>query len=136
MKELEVRADGSELSTVITFVDEQIEAVGCSPKTLMQIELSVEEIFVNIANYAYAPGTGSAIRRLDISGDPPTAEITFVDKGRQYDPLAKEDPDVTLPAKDRGIGGLGIFLTKKSMDEVSYVYRDGSNVFTMKKVLV
>ena len=136
MKELEVRADGSELSTVIAFVDEQIEAVGCSPKTLMQIELSVEEIFVNIANYAYAPGTGSAIIRMDISGDPPTAEITFVDKGRQYDPLAKEDPDVTLPAKDRGIGGLGIFLTKKSMDEVSYVYRDGSNVFTMKKVLV
>ena len=102
----------------------------------MQIELSVEEIFVNIANYAYTPEVGNALIRVDISGDPPTAEITFVDQGRQYDPLAKEDPDVTLPAKDRGIGGLGIFLTKKSMDEVSYAYRDGSNVLTMKKTLV
>lgn len=135
MKELEVRADGDELSTVIKFVDELIEEVGCSPKTQMQIELSVEEIFVNIANYAYTPGTGNALIRVDISGDPPTAEITFVDQGRQYDPLAKEDPDVTLSAKERGIGGLGIFLTKKSMDEVSYAYRDGSNIFTMKKVL-
>ena len=136
MKELEVRADGDELSTVIDFVDGLIGTVDCSPKTQRQIELSVEEIFVNIANYAYAPGTGSALIRVDISGEPPTAEITFIDSGRKYDPLAKEDPDVTLPAEKRGIGGLGIYLTKKSMDEVSYEYRDGSNVFTMKKVLV
>ena len=136
LNELEVRADGEELSKVIEFVDGLIEPMDCSPKTQMQIELSVEEIFVNIANYAYAPGTGTALIRVDISGDPPVAEITLIDRGKPYDPLAKEDPDVTLPSKERSIGGLGIFLTKKSMDEVSYVYRDGCNMLTMKKVLV
>ena len=135
MKELEITASTDGLNTVIGFIDEQLEAAGCPMKTQMQIELAAEEIFVNIASYAYAPETGMAWIKIGVDGEPLTAEIIFADKGKQYDPLAKEDPDVTLPASARGIGGLGIFLTKKTMDEVTYEYRDGMNILTLKKVL-
>lgn len=134
-KELDINASVDNLNAVTAFIDEQLEAADCPMKIQMQIELAVEEIFVNIANYAYAPGTGDAVIKMRVAGEPPTAEITFADSGMKYDPLAKEDPDVTLPAKDRRIGGLGIFLTKKTMDEVAYEYRDGKNIFTMKKIL-
>lgn len=135
IKVLETAAAVDELDTVIGFVDEQLEAACCPMNVQLQIELAVEEIFVNIASYAYAPGTGNATVKVGISGDPLTAEITFMDSGVQYDPLAKDDPDITKPAEERDIGGLGIFLTKKNMDEVAYEYRDGMNVFTMKKVI-
>ncbi len=135
IKELEIEASVDKLSEVTEFIDQQLEAADCPMRTQMQIELAVEEIFVNIANYAYAPGTGSATIRMSVAGEPPVAEMTFIDSGVQYDPLAKEDPDITLSAKDRNIGGLGIFLTKKTMDELSYEYREGKNIFTMKKSL-
>lgn len=136
IKEFTTDASVDNLGAVTAFIDEQLEAAGCPMKTQMQIELAVEEIFVNIASYAYPPGTGTAVIRVGIDGEPPAVVITFIDAGKQYDPLAKEDPDITLSAKDRGIGGLGIFLTKKTMDDVSYEYRDGKNIFTMKKILV
>ena len=135
MKELDIAAAAEELDNVIGFVDEQLEAVGCSIDQQMQIELAVEEIFVNIANYAYAPGTGNAVIKVCIFDEPKAAEITFTDHGVQYDPLAKEDPDIYLPAEEREIGGLGIFLTKKNMDEVAYEYREGKNIFKMKKMI-
>ena len=135
VKELVTAASVDNLETVTEFVDEQLEAADCPMNIQLQVELAVEEIFVNIASYAYAPGTGNATVRVGISGEPATAEITFMDSGVQYDPLAKDDPDVNLPASERDIGGLGIFLTKKNMDEVAYEYRDGMNVFTMKKIL-
>jgi len=135
MKILDTAASVDELDKVIGFVDSQLESVECPIDKQMQIELAVEEIFVNIASYAYAPGTGNAVIKVCISGEPQTAEITFTDRGVQYDPLAKEDPDTDLPAAEREIGGLGIFLTKKNMDETAYEYRDGMNIFTMKKIL-
>ncbi len=101
----------------------------------MQIELAVEEIFVNIANYAYAPEIGRATVRVSVSDDPLTVTITFIDRGVPYDPLKRSDPDVTLSAEEREIGGLGIFMTKKVMDEVAYEYKDGQNVLTLKKRL-
>ena len=100
---------------------------------MMQINVSVEEIFVNIAHYAYSDKIGEAVIEVEIDDEPKTITITFIDSGVKYDPLAKPDPDVTLSAKDRKIGGLGIFMTKKFMDELSYEYRDGQNVFSMKK---
>ena len=99
----------------------------------MQIEVAVEELFVNIAHYAYAPDTGSATIRTEITAG--TAEITFIDSGVQYDPLAKPDPDVSLPASERQVGGLGIFMVKKSMDDMRYEYRDGKNILTIVKKL-
>ena len=123
------------LDKVLAFVDEQLEATECSMKIQMQIDLAVEEIFVNIANYAYDPETGPATVRVDVTPDGTVVTITFVDNGVPYDPLAKADPDITLSAEQRDIGGLGIFLVKKNMDDVSYEYVNGSNILTLKKGL-
>ena len=136
MKELELEAKVENLSEVLAFVDEQLEAADCPMKIQMQIDIAVEEIFVNIANYAYAPEIGTATVRVEVLGDPPTVDITFIDGGVPYDPLAKDDPDVTLSAEERQIGGLGIFMVKKSMDDVKYTYLDGHNILTIKKGLV
>ena len=135
MKELELQASLDNLDTVLQFVDEVLEEAGCSMKAMMQIDLAVEEIFVNIASYAYSPGKGDAVIRLEIAGNPRCAEICFMDSGVPYNPLKKKDPDVTLSAAEREIGGLGIFMAKKSVDDVRYEYRDGRNILTLKKYI-
>jgi len=133
--ELEVEASGDRLPEVTDFIDRHLEEAGCTAKTRMQISLAAEEIFVNIANYAYAPGTGTASVRVELGGDPASVSITFEDGGKPFDPTAKTDPDVTLSAAEREIGGLGIFLTKKIMDDVRYEYREGRNILTVTKKL-
>ena len=120
---------------MIDFVNARLEAVDCPPKAQMQMELAVEEIFVNIAHYAYAPSKGNATVRVEISEQPLIVTITFIDQGIPYDPLKKDDPDVTLSSEERAIGGLGIFMTKKVMDDVSYEYKNGQNILTLKKAL-
>ena len=130
-----VNADVNELQRVLNFVEGCVQEIDCSPKALMQINVAVEEIFVNIAHYAYSGKIGEAVIEVEIDDEPKTVTITFIDRGVKYDPLAKPDPDVTLSAMDRQIGGLGIFMTKKFMDKLSYEYRDGQNVFAMKKNL-
>ena len=130
-----VNADVNELQRVLNFVEGCVQEIDCSPKALMQINVAVEEIFVNIAHYAYSGKIGEAVIEVEIDDEPKTVTITFIDSGVKYDPLAKPDPDVTLSAMDRQIGGLGIFMTKKFMDKLSYEYRDGQNVFAMKKKL-
>ena len=131
--ELELEATRDNLPAVQAFVGERLEAADCTPRAAMQIELAVEEIFVNVASYAYSPETGLAKVRVEVSGDPVTVTVTFIDGGVPYDPLKREDPDVTLSADQRDIGGLGIFMTKKIMDDVAYEYRDKKNILTLKK---
>ena len=131
--EMETEAVDASLAAVTAFVKGHLEESGCSLRNQMQIELAVEEIFVNIAHYAYAPGKGRAVVRVEVSDEPPAVTITFVDRGIPYDPLSKKDPDVTLTAEERGIGGLGIFMTKKIMDDVAYEYKDGSNILKLVK---
>ena len=133
--ELEVVAVPENLAGVQAFVEERLDAAECSMKAKMQISVAVEEIFVNIASYAYAPVQGKAAVRVEVSEHPVTVSITFMDHGTPYDPLAKEDPDVTLSAEERDVGGLGIFMTKKFMDDVSYEYKNGQNILTLKKNL-
>ncbi len=135
MKELDIEAVKDNITEVLGFIDEQLESTGCSPKTLMQIDLAAEEIFVNIAEYAYDPETGPATVRVEVKPDGSAVIITFIDHGVPYDPLAKEDPDVTLSAAERKIGGLGIFLVKKNMDNIKYEYVNGSNILTIIKKL-
>ena len=135
MKELVIDADGKNLWAVQAFVDEQLEEAGCPLLTQTAIDIAVEEIFINIASYAYAPGKGVATVQVAVHEAPPCAEITFIDSGMQYDPLAKPDPDITLSARERKKGGLGIFMVKNSMDDVRYAYRDGKNILTIKKNL-
>ena len=135
MAELIVEAKLDNLAQVLQFVDSRLEEEDCPIGVQMKIDVAVEELFVNIASYAYTPGSGSAAVRMEVEEDPKTVVITFVDHGVPYDPLAKEDPDVTMPAEDRQIGGLGVFMVKKTMDDVAYEYRDGQNILTLKKNL-
>jgi len=123
------------LQEVLAFVDGQLEAVDCPLRVQMQIDVAVEEIYVNIAHYAYAPAIGPAVIRLSVTPSPGMFEITFIDEGVAFDPVAKADPDVTLPVEQRQIGGLGIYMVKKSMDEVLYAREDGKNVLTLRKRL-
>ena len=131
-EELILPAKVENLDEVQAFVGERV-GEDCSPKAQMQLDLAVEEIFVNIANYAYAPGEGKAAVRVQVSEEPRRVDVTFRDRGVPYNPLEKEDPDVTALAAERKLGGLGIFLTKQLMDEVQYEYRDGQNVLTLTK---
>lgn len=121
------------LNDAISFVEEQLEEFDCPMKTVMQITVCVEEMFVNVAHYAYEGAKGVAALSVGVEDD--SIVITLADSGVPFDPLAKEDPDITLSAEERGIGGLGIFMVKKSMDSVRYERRDGENVFTMTKKL-
>ena len=131
--ELTLEATVENLTPVMAFLEEHLEEAECSMKAQMQIAVAAEEIYVNIAHYAYAPGTGEATVRMEITDDPRTASITFIDRGVPFDPLAKPDPDVTLSAEERGIGGLGIYMTKKTMDDVRYERVDGQNILTLVK---
>ena len=121
------------LPSVIEFVEETLERYECSMKMQTSICVAIEEVFVNVAHYAYGGGEGEVT--LGIAFDTETRVATFrmADKGVPFDPLQKADPDVTLSAEDREIGGLGIFITKKTMDAVNYVYENGENLLIMKK---
>lgn len=133
MKELKVKADISELDKVLSFADSILESMDCSMKAQMQIDVAIEELFVNIAHYAYPSGDGEAVIEVEADEANKTVSITFVDQGIPYDPLKNADPDITLSADERPIGGLGIFMVKKSMDDVSYEYKDNRNRLTIKK---
>lgn len=133
MKELSIEAKVDNLGKVLAFVDGQLETFACPMKQQMQINVAVEELYVNVAQYAYAPEVGMVTLRVETVGEPHSVMITFIDSGRPYNPLEKPDPDITLPAEERQIGGLGIYMVKKSMDDMAYEYRDGKNVLTIKK---
>ena len=124
-----------QLDEVLAFVTDQLDRLDCPPKHRIQIEVAVEELFVNIASYAYRPGTGTADVTVEAFDNPKAVEITFRDSGVPYDPLAKQDPDISLSADDRQIGGLGIFMVKKTMDDMRYEYKDNRNVLTIRKVI-
>ena len=133
MKELTINATVENIPEVTAFVDEQLEAFDCPMKAQMQIDIAIDELFSNIAYYAYNPDIGPATVRVEVVEDPMAVVITFIDKGVPYDPLAREDPDTTLSAEERDLGGLGIYMVKKSMDEVTYEYKDGQNILKIKK---
>ena len=135
MKTLTIEATPENVDKAVAFVDEMLEEYGCGMKEQMAIDVAVDELFVNIANYAYSPDIGYATVMVDVVKDPLAVEITFVDNGVPYDPLAKADPDITQSVEERRIGGMGIFIVKKSMDSVNYEYKDGKNILTIKKNL-
>jgi len=135
VKELVIAADRNNLLKVQSFIDEQLEDAGCPMLTQIAIDVAVEELFVNIASYAYDKEIGVAVVQVEMLNEPLSVEITFIDNGKQYDPLANPDPDTTLAAKERKKGGLGIYVVKNSMDDMRYEYRDGKNILTIKKNL-
>lgn len=133
--EIEIKALTENLQELISFVDGHLEDMGASMKAQMQIDIAVEELFVNIAHYAYAPDVGEAVISVAKDKEKNQISITFADNGKPYNPLEKTDPDVTLSAEERSIGGLGIFMVKKSMDDMRYEYKDGQNILTITKRL-
>ena len=133
MKIITVPAEAAALEMVNAFIQEKLESINCPKRAKMQMMLAVEEIFVNISSYAYHPEVGQAEVGVDIDGDPPTVTIRFLDQGRPFNPLEKPDADITLSAQEREIGGLGILLVKKIMDQVDYAYENGKNILIIKK---
>lgn len=133
MKEITIAATVENIDVVTDFVNEQLESCDCPIKAQMQIDIAIDELFSNIAHYAYNPETGDATVRVEVVEDPMAVVITFIDKGIPYDPLKKADPNTSLSAEEREIGGLGIFMVKKTMDDITYEYKDGQNILKIKK---
>ena len=133
-RQLRIVARLEKLTEVIGFLDGFLEENSCSVKVKCELDIAVEEIFVNIAHYAYAPDEGEVVIELErLPLEPNIISIKFTDWGVPYDPLAKPDPDITLGAEERQIGGLGIFIVKNTMDDMKYEYRDGSNILRLIK---
>ena len=136
IREITMDAIKGNLDDALTFIEDYLDEFGCPAKSRMEIDLASEEIFVNIAQYSYVQGMGDVTIRIGISEDHSQVSITFIDSGIPYDPLTRDDPDVTLPVEERKIGGLGIFLIKKYSDDVRYKFADGRNHLTIVKNLV
>ncbi len=133
MKELTVDAAVENIEVVTDFVNEELEKLDCPLKARRQIDVAIDELFGNIARYAYSPDVGKATVRFSVEENPLEVTITFIDNGIPFNPLEKSNPDTHLSAEERPIGGLGIFLVKKSMDLVEYEYKNGQNILKIKK---
>ncbi len=133
MKELTVDAAVENIEVVTDFVNEELEKLDCPVKARRQIDIAIDELFGNIARYAYSPDVGKATVRFSVEENPLEVTITFIDNGIPFNPLEKSNPDTHLSAEERPIGGLGIFLVKKSMDMVEYEYKNGQNILKIKK---
>ena len=132
---LRLTATPETLDTVLAAVEECLSKEECPEGIKTEILIAVEEMYVNIVSYAYGGNEGEAIVQIEIISTPKACRIVLRDRGIPYNPLAKPDPDITLPAWERKIGGLGIYMVKKSMDHVEYRHEDGFNIFTMEKKL-
>ena len=135
MKTITLKAATESIPEVTAFVDRELEAVECSIRAQMQIDVAIDEIFSNIAYYAYGPGGGDATVQFRFDASKRTVTIDFIDGGAPFDPLKKPDPNVKAGIEEREIGGLGIFLVKKTMDEMRYRREDGKNVLTIIKMI-
>lgn len=132
--EIKVSATMDNLDTVIGFLEEKLEGMGCPMKISMKIAVSVEELYVNVVNYAYDDSEGDfSIGIEEIGSEELGVRITLTDKGKKFNPLLKEDPDTTLDAEERKIGGLGIFMAKNIMDTINYDRKDENNIIIMEK---
>lgn len=135
MKEITVDATIDNVQTITDFVDERLEEMNCPVKAQMQFNIVIDELCSNVARYAYSDKTGKVTVSVDTVDKPMKVWLTFTDEGVPYNPLAKEDPDITLSAEERKLGGLGIYMVKKMMDEFRYEYKDGKNIVTVCKVI-
>lgn len=134
MKELKIKATDENLSLVLDTTEEFLEGQ-CSIEDKSQILISIDELFINVAHYAYGAGQGDIIIRLEILEAPKRLKITMTDQGIPFNPLEKEDPDVDLTLEERKIGGLGIYMVKDYMDYLEYYYKDGENILILEKNL-
>ena len=135
MNKLTVPAKMENLQKVMDFLGDQLDSVDYVMKARLQLELSIEEAYVNIVNYAYGSEEGEVVICCNIGESPLKVTMQFIDYGKPYNPLENEDPDISLNAEEKGIGGLGIFLIKKNVDDIEYKYCEGKNILTIQKKL-
>lgn len=133
MKEITVDAMIENMNTVTAFVDDFLDQIACPMKSRIQINIVIDEIFGNICHYAYKDSVGAVTVRVESGNTPKAVFLTFTDNGIPYNPLDTEDPDITLSSEERKIGGLGIYLVKKNMDEMKYEYVNQQNRLWMEK---
>ena len=131
MQELQIEAKTENLEKIQNFIFDFMSANNISEPNKMKVDVIVEEIFVNICSYAYDGKPGPCTIKQSVENN--ILKISFIDSGKQYNPLEKKDPDITLGADQRPIGGLGIYMTKKMMDEVLYEYKNNQNILTIIK---
>ena len=135
MKEITLKAEIGNIPQVIAFVEEQLETVACPLRAQMQIDVAVDELFSNIARYAYAPKTGDATVRFSYDEADKAVSLTFIDSGVPFNPLERSAPDTHVPLERRSIGGLGIHLVRKTMDGMEYEHKGGKNILTIRKLI-
>lgn len=135
MKTITVKSIVENVDIVTDFVDEYLDDLSCPKKAEMQINVAIDELFSNVCKYAYGENVGEVTVSVGLDGEE-NIVIVLADKGKPYDPTAAPDPDVSLSAEDRMVGGLGLFVVKKTMDELSYRYDNGENKVTIKKKIV
>lgn len=133
MKETTVAATVENIETITVFINEQLEAAACPMKAQMQIDIVIDEILSNIVHYAYGEKVGDVTVRIEFPDNPKSAVLTFTDNGVPYNPLEQSDPDISLSAEERKIGGLGIFMVKKTMDDMTYEFKDEKNILKITK---
>lgn len=132
-RELTVTTDIENLETVMSFIEKELQTIECSRKAMMQIGIAIDEIFSNISRYAYQGERGSVSVCVEILPDVPAAAITFSDTGVPFNPLEVKEPNVSGKASERKVGGLGIYIVKKTMDGIRYDYKDGRNILSIMK---
>lgn len=135
MKELNLQASDETLYTVLDAIRETLKESGCSEDLTTTILIAAEEVYVNIAHYAYGGEPGKAVVEMGLKPDPMKIRMVFKDRGIPYNPLEKEDPDIDALEEEREIGGLGIFMVKEIMDRVEYRYENGQNILMIEKLL-
>ena len=135
MSRIAVPANDGDPTPVVEFVGEELARFDCPARTLYQIEVAIEEILVNIASYAGLSEADEVDVSCEVLEDPLRVVMQFADGGIPFDPLAKTDPDTSVEATMEREGGLGIFMVKQMMDDVSYAYEDGKNKLTILKHL-
>ena len=133
VKQITLPATVDSIPAVTAFIDAELEEIGCPMPVQFKIDIALDEIFGNIAHYAYAPGTGEATVEFEFDEETRTVFITLTDAGRPYNPTESADPDVSLSAEERKVGGLRIYLVKKTMDGIRYRYENQHNVLTLIK---
>ncbi len=135
MQDITLQASDDTLYTVLDAIEAHLCKNGCPDAVKTQVLISVEEIYVNIAHYAYGGDKGEATVQMEVTQNPRICRVVFKDRGIPYNPLEKEDPDISLSAGEREIGGLGIFMVKQCMDKITYRYEDGYNILAIEKHL-
>ena len=134
MEEIIIKADKSNLESILSKIEKSLSNYEISIKSKLQLEIAIEEIFVNISTYAYEDGIGDVRIEYFIDENPLSINIRFIDEGFEFNPLEVSSPDTSLSAEDRDIGGLGLVLVRKNIDSISYEYKDNQNILTIKKL--